>query len=110
MIIEKEGTISFWFDKKKNPLVFTKVGNVNLLEFTHLNDLPVVIRTESTILSIVMHPNTEKEIVLIQCEVTPSPELSKHMVTFTWSKNELCLYFDAQLIKTVNTAEIENAR
>lgn len=103
MIIKKEGTVSFWIDKKENPLAFTKGANI-IWGIFEINGEKAIITTESNTLSVTMNPQTRNELVIFQTEIDSTGK--SHNVAVTWSPESVCLYFDGVLIQKLLTPDL----
>ena len=105
MIIKNEGSINFWFDIKKNPKAFTEGMNINWGEVL-INGENAVILSESKTLTVIMNPNTTNEITVFQTSLE-LPNQEKHMITITWSPNNICLYLNGEQVQNFNLSDLQ---
>lgn len=104
MIINKPGSANFWFDPVKNPMAFKEGINIRWIEF-ELNGEHAIVTSEGTTLNVIMNPNTDRELTVFQTGIEPDPN-KKHMVTVTWSPEQVCLYLDAQIQQEIHPSDL----
>ncbi len=93
-MIKKEGSVNFWVDPEKNKKAFTEGTNYNWIDFK-LNEENVSIFSEGKTLQAIMNYKTDRELMVFTYLV--DFDLSKkHMITLTWSSDNLILYFDGK--------------
>ncbi len=104
MIIKNEGTVNFWFDMNKNPNAFTDGANIKWCE-TQINGENALILSESKTLTVIMNPNTDREITVFKTSIEV-PKQEKHMVTISWSPEQICLYFNGDVIQIFKLSDL----
>ena len=53
-----------------------------------------------------MNPKTERELNVFQTKIDPSPD-KKHMVSVTWSPENVCIYFDGKLQQEIHPDDLQ---
>ena len=104
MIINKPGSVNFWFDPSKNPNAFKDGINIRWKEF-ELNREHVIITSEGTSLNVIMNPQKDRELIVFQTGIEPDPT-KRHMVTVTWTPEQVCLYLDAQVQQEIHPSDL----
>lgn len=94
------GTVSFWFDPKKNPNTFTE-GVKYCWGIFEINSEECTIISDGKMLSAILNKGTVNEETIFHTVFDPNPN-SNHMIAVTWDDKELNLYFDGELLQNVN--------
>jgi hypothetical protein len=102
-MITQPGTVNFWIDLKKNPKAFTPGANIKWISFK-LGPETCEVISESENLIGVLNQGTEREFRIFSV-IPPIDPTGEHMVTLTWGKEELNLYFDGKVLHTIILSE-----
>lgn len=93
------GTVSFWFDPKKNPNAFTE-GIKYSWGIFKINNEECAIISDGKMLSVIFNQNSDNERTIFH-EILDVDHNRNHMISVTWDKEELNLYFDGKCIQKV---------
>ena len=102
MIIQP-GTVTFWIDPEKNPKAFSEGINYHWVTFG-LGTEQCTIASEGTNLVATMNAGTDRELIIFSV-IPPVDQNVKHMVAVTFDSTTLCLYFDAELLHSLNITD-----
>lgn len=103
-MIEEPGTINFWVDPKRNPGAFTEGVNYNWIEFQLGTDMCKIVSKGASLIAL-LNPNTENEMEIFNV-IPEFDNKDSHMITLTWTTDEMTLYFDAKVLHVLKVNQI----
>ncbi|MFC2005163.1 hypothetical protein ACFLUY_02950 [Chloroflexota bacterium] len=102
-MVTQPGTVIFWVKPSENPGAFTQGKNYTWGVF-QINGEECTILSEGNTLLAVLNKGSDREFMIFSHEVTSGPNIP-HMISVTWSDEEMNLYFDGESLVTLKMSD-----